>query len=121
MFFFNVFDAYMLIITISKIFINILRYNNFRYFYQILNWSVLSSSEQNKVLIYKRGDFVYYHWGCTSIYLPLSYPLKPLGKFNVQISNRKKNYFIMLSIDNCIFMGYIINDNYNKNNKIFQA
>ena len=30
------------------------------------------------ILIYRNGDFVYNHWGSTSIYQPLSYPFRSL-------------------------------------------
>ena len=29
-------------------------------------------------VIYKRGNFVYHHWGCASFYRPLSYPFRSL-------------------------------------------
>ncbi len=35
---------------------------------------------QPLILIYRRDNIVYYHWGCTSIYRPLSYPFRSLGK-----------------------------------------
>ena len=33
---------------------------------------------QPLILIYRRGTFVYHHWGCTSIYRPLSFPFRSL-------------------------------------------
>ena len=33
---------------------------------------------QPLIIIYKMGNFVYYHLGCTSIYRPVSYPLRYL-------------------------------------------
>ena len=49
-------------------------------------------------LIYKRGNFVRYHWGCTSIYQPLSYSFYcssryylfyyPLGHGDSKIDNK---------------------------------
>ena len=32
---------------------------------------------QPLISIYRRGNFVYHHWICRSIYRPLSYPLDP--------------------------------------------
>ena len=34
---------------------------------------------QPLIVIYIMGNFVYRHWGGTSIYWPLSYPFRPLG------------------------------------------
>ena len=33
---------------------------------------------QPLILINRRGNFVYTHWGCTSIYRPLSFPYRSL-------------------------------------------
>ena len=33
---------------------------------------------QSLILIYRRGNFVCHHWGCTWIHLPLSYPFRSL-------------------------------------------
>ena len=38
---------------------------------------------QSLILIYRRGNFMYHHWGCTSIYWPLSYPFRSLATNNV--------------------------------------
>ena len=34
---------------------------------------------QPLILIYRSGNFVYYYWGCISIYRPLNYPLRSLS------------------------------------------
>ena len=42
----------------------------------LINFDLLSSSVQTcqpLILSYRRGNFVYYYWRWTSIYLPLSY------------------------------------------------
>ena len=36
------------------------------------------SSLQLRILMYRMAYLVYYHWGCTTIHLPLSYPFKSL-------------------------------------------
>ena len=62
--------------------------NNVGGFYWILiGWFVKSSVQtfQPQILIYKRGNFVYHHWGCTSIYWPLS--LDPCLNIHFMIIN----------------------------------
>ena len=36
---------------------------------------------QPLILIYRSGNFVYYYWGCISIYRPLNYPLRSLSSY----------------------------------------
>ena len=36
---------------------------------------------QSLIVSYRRGNFVYYHCGCTSIYRPVSYPLRSMLKW----------------------------------------
>ena len=53
--------------------------NIFGNFYWILiGWFIKLSGQMfwTLILIYRRGNFVYYHWGWTSIYRPLSYPFR---------------------------------------------
>ena len=59
-------------------------------------------SVQTFQLIYKRRNFVYYHWGCISIYLSMSFPcttrnifvllLYTTNKIYIRITNIKRNY-----------------------------
>ena len=37
------------------------------------------------ILIYRRGNFVYHHLGCTSIYRPLSYPTRSLTNISLHV------------------------------------
>ncbi len=51
--------------------------------YQILiAWFIKLSVQtfQPQIVIYSRGNFVYHHWGCKSIYRLLFYPLRSLTK-----------------------------------------
>ena len=45
-----------------------------------LGWFIKVSVQtfQPIIVIYRRGNLVFYHWECTSIYRPLSYPFGPL-------------------------------------------
>ena len=55
-------------------------FNNFGYYYWILiGWFIKLSVQMFKplIVICSRGNFVY-HWGCTQIYRPLSYPFRSL-------------------------------------------
>ena len=36
-------------------------------------------------LLVHRGNFMYHHWGCTSIYRPLSYPFRSLNFNKIDI------------------------------------
>ena len=38
---------------------------------------------QPLIVIYRTGSFVHHHWGCTSIYWPLSYPFRSWLTFGV--------------------------------------
>ena len=54
---------------------------NFGDYYKILiGWFFKLSVQtfQTLIFIYRRGNFVYYHWGCASYYRPLSYPFRSL-------------------------------------------
>ena len=44
----------------------------------LISWLIKLSVQtfQSLIVIYKRGDFVYHNWACTSIYRPLSYPIR---------------------------------------------
>ena len=58
--------------------------NNFGDFYRILISRFIQLSVQTfqpLIVIYKRSNFVYHHWGCTPIYRPLSYPFRSLGQW----------------------------------------
>ena len=55
--------------------------NNFGNFYRILIVLFIKLSVQTfqpLIVIYRMGNFVYHHWGCTSIYKSLSYPCRIL-------------------------------------------
>ena len=46
----------------------------------LIGWFIKLIFETFKLLIlmYRWGNFVYHHWGCTSIYRPFSYPFRSL-------------------------------------------
>ena len=55
--------------------------NKYMNFYWILiGWLIKLSllTFQPPIVLYNRGNFVYYHWGCMLIYQPLSYPFRSL-------------------------------------------
>ena len=66
---------------------------------------------QQLIVLYKIGNFVYhqYHWGCTSIYRPLSYPFKSVdidrfklervNKIVVMVHNIKFVYTVLIEIE----------------------
>ena len=56
-------------------------YDNFLDFYWIsIGWFIKFSVHtlQPLIVIYRGSKFVNWHWGCTSIYRPLSYALRTL-------------------------------------------
>ena len=67
--------------TGTQSFIIICWFNHFGDFYWILiGWFTKFSFQscQPLILIYRTGNFLYHHYGCTSVYRPLSYPFKSL-------------------------------------------
>ena len=46
---------------------------------------------QPLIVLYRRGNFVYHHWRCTSIYRTLSYPFRPVSKFTLTF--RSSNFY----------------------------
>ena len=48
---------------------------------------------QSLIITYRRGNLVYLHWGCTSFYRSLSYPLRSLGIYTFSISCLFNNIF----------------------------
>ena len=46
----------------------------------VIELVLIGSTFQKLTIIYKRGNFVYHYWWCTSIYRPLSYPFRSLHK-----------------------------------------
>ena len=46
---------------------------------------------QPTFVIYRRGYFVYYHWWCTSIYRPLSYPFRSLNAIGYPVHSPPLN------------------------------
>ena len=50
------------------------------YYWILIGWFFKLSVQmcQRLIVIYRRGNFVYHPWGCTSIYRSLSYPFRSL-------------------------------------------
>ncbi len=69
---------------------------------------------QTTIIIYRRIHFVYYYWGCISIYSPLSYPLRSLLTYNINKIKIKGNspfrdivlYGAIFRILKWVFIGY---------------
>ena len=68
-----------LLITVPNVFIFVGK-QHWGILLHFLNWFIKLSGQtfQPLILIYRRGNFVYHHWECTSIYRPLSYPFRSL-------------------------------------------
>ena len=75
------------------------RLYNFGDFYWILIcWFNKLSVQtfQPLILICRKVNFVYHHWSCTSIYLPLSYNFRSLYFSTIHIFWTDSKYFLLL-------------------------
>ena len=64
--------------------------NNFTDFYfDLIGWFIklIVQTFQAIIVMYRRGNFVYHHWGGTYIYLLLSYPFRTLSIYSIMGSN----------------------------------
>ena len=59
------------------------------------------STFQPLIVIYRSNNFVYHHWGCVSIYQPLSYPFRSLMKYLPGTSRKSQ----VLLQDNFVSVG----------------
>ena len=64
----------------------------------MIGWFFLLSVQmfQPLIVIYRRGNYVYHHWVCTSIYWPLSYPFRSLATICFSVLEQQTFYTVIV-------------------------
>ena len=75
----------------------------------LIRWFTMFSVQKSQplIVIYRRDNFVNYHWGFTSIYPPLSYPFRSLyciySLYHIAKSNNKIKFVkTYLNVTGCL-------------------
>ena len=78
----------------------------------IIKWSV--PTFQPLIVIYRKCNFVYHHWGWTPIYRPLSYPFISLINidWNLKVVFLEIQFWKVLTVRKLSFMGLLLDNRF---------